>query len=708
MYSLTEKDIITSKDIVLSPILPRFFVSGDSLNIGAMISNNTSQNDKFSFSLETENLSFATETFILNFSRALINSFYKVPSTGKDEIELKMTVKSLNNPEKNDGIILKRKVYPLVFKRNWARSGIITSKTKLLPIPNENFLGTISISTNITGLLMDSIKALIDFPYGCVEQTMSRFLPTIVFKRLLNISNDNREFEFSKKADQIIEKSLKRLYGFQHADGGWGWWKTDETDSFMTAYVMHGFFLAKENGYSINKDVVDNGLKALKFLLENEDDYFYYVLYVLSLYEPNVLSNKINLKRTESEYEEILYLLAKLRNSKIRVFRFRETIRLISDKFGTDKTHIEFSKVPYFMDEVQLNALLLFELFTFKNYSKDVADICERLTNYLLSKRRGDMWKNTKETAFCIMALSNLVATDEKKGSYVKITVNDEERFSGILEGNLKISLEMTKEAKIALSASNTVFWSVHGETITEFKDYTPISSKMAIEREIQKRITVRFDNKNITLFIPMKNKFALRDIKTLNDSESLKLSYILLKSDSSAFVLSDGSLIFNNEYVGLKLLEGGLVSLKENELVVKGKLYRADLQLSDMGLYELRFVSNKALKIGDVIRSEIKVFGEGDFVVLEDPLPSTAVPIKEYREEILGKFLYEPLFSLEKEIRFDKVVMFFWHTENDKIYNYYRVMLPGKFTIFPAKMWEMYDTNNFASSEFSLLEVRF
>jgi len=28
------------------------------------------------------------------------------------------------------------------------------------------------------------------------------------------------------------------LYSFQHSDGGWGWWKEDESDHFMTAYVV--------------------------------------------------------------------------------------------------------------------------------------------------------------------------------------------------------------------------------------------------------------------------------------------------------------------------------------------------------------------------------------------------------------------------------------------------------------------------------------
>ena len=44
----------------------------------------------------------------------------------------------------------------------------------------------------------------------------------------------------------MIRQGLERLYDFQHADGGWGWWKEGESDHFMTAYVIWGLSLARE------------------------------------------------------------------------------------------------------------------------------------------------------------------------------------------------------------------------------------------------------------------------------------------------------------------------------------------------------------------------------------------------------------------------------------------------------------------------------
>ena len=45
-----------------------------------------------------------------------------------------------------------------------------------------------------------------------------------------------------------IEAGLERLYDYQHDDGGWGWWQTDDSHAFMSAYVLAGLSQAKQIG----------------------------------------------------------------------------------------------------------------------------------------------------------------------------------------------------------------------------------------------------------------------------------------------------------------------------------------------------------------------------------------------------------------------------------------------------------------------------
>ena len=56
-----------------------------------------------------------------------------------------------------------------------------------------------------------------------------------------------------------IRAGLDRLYSFQHEDGGWGWWETDDSHPFMTAYVVAGLSQAKAAGVQVNQEAIDKG-----------------------------------------------------------------------------------------------------------------------------------------------------------------------------------------------------------------------------------------------------------------------------------------------------------------------------------------------------------------------------------------------------------------------------------------------------------------
>jgi len=50
----------------------------------------------------------------------------------------------------------------------------------------------------------------------------------------------------------VLERGLDRLYHFQHADGGWGWWEKDATDLRMTTYVLYGLARCRDAGVAVD------------------------------------------------------------------------------------------------------------------------------------------------------------------------------------------------------------------------------------------------------------------------------------------------------------------------------------------------------------------------------------------------------------------------------------------------------------------------
>ena len=71
----------------------------------------------------------------------------------------------------------------------------------------------------------------------------------------------------AKKAAEVkkmVDDGLLKLYAQQHYDGGWGWWVNDSSDPWMTAYVVFGLLRARDAGFAISGDALNNGISCLK------------------------------------------------------------------------------------------------------------------------------------------------------------------------------------------------------------------------------------------------------------------------------------------------------------------------------------------------------------------------------------------------------------------------------------------------------------
>ena len=80
---------------------------------------------------------------------------------------------------------------------------------------------------------------------------------------------DLNEKSIEKDLPDYIKSGLMMLYKRQHDDNGWGWYEFDETDPYMTAYVLYGLLEAKrllpETGIPITVDegVIKRGTASL-------------------------------------------------------------------------------------------------------------------------------------------------------------------------------------------------------------------------------------------------------------------------------------------------------------------------------------------------------------------------------------------------------------------------------------------------------------
>ena len=266
--SATLKTIVR-KNLILRLAVPRFFVQGDEVVISALVHNYLATAKTARVSLDVTGLEILEGA----------TKDVQIPSRGEAKVDWRVraaqvraasiTGKALTD-EESDALQLDLPVNVPGVKLSQARGGSINAGGSTafdLTFPEKVVPRSRSISVRVSPSLAGSLFAALDyltsFPYGCVEQTMSSFLPDITVQqavRDLNLKVDLDQAALQEK----IHAGLDRLYNFQHEDGGWGWWETDESHPFMTAYVVAGLVQAQAAGVEVKADAIQKGAAWLK------------------------------------------------------------------------------------------------------------------------------------------------------------------------------------------------------------------------------------------------------------------------------------------------------------------------------------------------------------------------------------------------------------------------------------------------------------
>jgi uncharacterized protein YfaS (alpha-2-macroglobulin family) len=281
------------KNLVLRLTAPRFFTEGDEMTISAIVHNYLASDKTVRVSLETQGLEILEggTRDIAVASRGEAKVDYRVRAQGVRKAVL--LGKALTD-EESDALELEMPVVPFGVKLAESRTGMIEKAGEAVELdvaypaasaPQSRSI-EIQLAPSLAGTILGALEYLTSYPYGCTEQTMSSFLPNVLVAqaaRELRIETDLDARELARK----VAAGLERLYDFQHPDGGWGWWAADESDAFMTAYVLAGLKQAQEAGYRVRPEVLERGVAWLRSAFENlparEPDLAAYALYALAL-----------------------------------------------------------------------------------------------------------------------------------------------------------------------------------------------------------------------------------------------------------------------------------------------------------------------------------------------------------------------------------------------------------------------------------------
>jgi uncharacterized protein YfaS (alpha-2-macroglobulin family) len=277
--------------------------------------------------------------------------------------------------------------------------------------------------TTLAGL--DYLKT---YPYYCIEQTVSRFLPnTITYRALANLGVENTQLK--SDLDYYVAIALQRLYALQKVDGGWGWFAADVSNPLTTAYALIGLIEAQKQEFSVDDAVIQHAQAYLQstFIIPDlgranwELNRQAFVLYALARSGTPDIGRMANLYEVRDRLNLDAKAFLDLGFAAVNPDDTRAAT-LLSDlmndaKVSATGTHWEESYTDYWnwSTNVRSTAIVLQALIALRPDS----DLIPNAVRWLVVQRRTQYWETTQETAWAVMALTDWMSvTGELRPDY--------------------------------------------------------------------------------------------------------------------------------------------------------------------------------------------------------------------------------------------------------------------------------------------------
>ena len=269
-------ELVSSKPVFISLQTPRFFVAGDSARLGAAVHNNTAAGLKVLVSLDAEGVTLNSpaeqEVTVPGGQTAYV--YWDVTVTpGAQRVDLTARAEGggFTDASKPAAGTLSNQGIPVLtytVQETVGTSGMLTDANSVTegfspPVSAENAELVVEISPSLAASWASALSYLTDYPYLCLEQTVSRFLPNLLASRVLK-SMPSTSPDAQANLDRQVNSALQKIYAAQNYDGGWVWWGGYTSDPQTSAYVMLGLIEAGNSGYTVRKSVLENGLDYLR------------------------------------------------------------------------------------------------------------------------------------------------------------------------------------------------------------------------------------------------------------------------------------------------------------------------------------------------------------------------------------------------------------------------------------------------------------
>jgi len=488
-FGSKEEKMTVADPIVLSTSLPRFLSPNDSVTVPVTVTNTTAKSAtanatvKVSGAVQIVGSNQQTVELSPNSEKRLsfIVIGQSVIGVGKVTVEVNsMGEKFTDETEVS--------VRPSSGLQKITGSGAVSGgSTRQIIFGANDFIPSsldyeLVVSRSPAVELVKYLSQLVQYPYGCTEQTVSAAFPQLYYGDMADMLHLNKSSKAN--ANFNVQEAIRKIKMRQLYNGAVMLWDNEDTENWWaTIYSAHFLWEAKKAGFDVDKNLLETMLSYINNRLKKRETITYYYnrnqdkkivpkevvygLYVLALAgEPNVSAMNYYKSNPALLSLDCKYLLSaayalsgdknSFKNFLPTQFTGEESVAQTGGSFYSDIRD----------ESIALNVLV--------DVDPNNAQI-PLMAKHVSEKLKQRYWYSTQELAFSFIALGKIYREALKSNATAEIKVN------GITVANtngndLRLTTQQLKGTNIELATKGAgklyYYWEAEGiSTSGAFKE---------------------------------------------------------------------------------------------------------------------------------------------------------------------------------------------------------------------------------------------
>ncbi len=503
-----ERRVVIKKPLLAEPVLPRFAGEGDVVEVGVVVHNYTGAAGTATVTAKASGVALGQAQQTVQVAD---NGSARVRFTGRvrQRGEAARFEFAVAMGEHRDALAMSVPIDRGLFfeKKTLARGalgGEGTPRSIEVPLAWDRAVSAadseLTVTVDRTGLadLEPSLRYLVEYPYGCLEQTLSRFIPLAKAKDLAR-SLELKGLE-GGKMDAFLRAGAAKVVRHQHADGNFSLWPSGETYPHLTVYALYGLLEAKRAGVKVDERAVADGLEAMKrwaldakrVLGANADSgtvaMAAYLMAELGKPDAGLNARLVEARRGLPRYGQafLLMALSRSRADAAQVTALRDELVAALDGQGDAVIVKESVDQDVVMgSDVRSTAIVTSALLTVAPDHPAIEKLAAGLKKAQLPSGR---WRNTQDNLYGLVALADYARSRAQGSSQVTVVLGGKKLAARTVQGGkplvLRRPLSVLSPGALTIESEGRALYAVR---VTEGRIERPATATdqgIAITRE--------------------------------------------------------------------------------------------------------------------------------------------------------------------------------------------------------------------------------